>query len=215
MEDDDPMRINAIYQEPEDPVKDEEFDVTVAGNSDMTARFTNIALKGDFYNGFPGGKDSGRGGGMPEGMPPGGGTPPDGGMPDGPGGPGGTGGAGPMRGPSSGLNMVLSFENADVTGVITSSRARHAKSTITSEDYRLLGEVTNRPCPAVNNGVIVTLEDSTWTVTGTSYLTNLTIGEDSAIVAPEGYSAIMTVDGFVKTIKTGAYKGDIVITVAE
>jgi hypothetical protein len=131
--------------------------------------------------------------------------------------PGGDGGGrgGGMPGTASGLNMVLNLTNTDITGIITASRARHAKSTITSEDYRLLGEVTNRPCPAVNNGVIVTLEDSTWTVTGTSYLTNLTIGEDSAIVAPEGYSAIMTVDGFVKTIKTGAYKGDIVITVAE
>jgi hypothetical protein len=215
MEDDDPMRINAIYHEPEDPVKADDFDVTVAGDSDMTARFANIELKGDFYNGFPGGKDSGRGGGMPEGMPPGGGMAPDGGMPGGTGGPGGAGGGGPMRGPSSGLNMVLNFENSDVTGIITSSRARHAKPVITSEDYLLLGEVANTPGPAVNNGAIVSLSGSTWTVTGTSYLTAMTISEDSAVKAPAGHKVSMKVNGSEMPVKAGSYTGNIVLSVSE
>jgi hypothetical protein len=111
--------------------------------------------------------------------------------------------------------MVLSFENADVTGVITSSRARHAKSTITSEDYLLLGEVTNTPGPAVNNGVIVSLDDSTWTVTDTSYLTALTIATSANIKAPKGYEVTMTVDGSEKATRAGSYKGNIVLTLSK
>ena len=112
--------------------------------------------------------------------------------------------------------MVLTFNTASVTGVITASSSRHAKSSISAEDYKLLGEVTNTPGPAINNGVIVSLDSkSTWTVTGTSYLTSLTIAEGAALVAPEGRKVIMSVDGVVTAITTGTYKGDIVLTVDE
>ncbi len=113
----------------------------------------------------------------------------------------------------SGKNLVLKFDGSRVTGVITSSTAKHAKDTIAAEDYQLLGEVTNTPSAAVNNGVIVSLKGSTWTVTGTSYITSLTIGDDSSIAALEGYKLTMTVNGVEKTIKPGTYKGNIVLTV--
>jgi hypothetical protein len=203
MENDDPMRINAIYHEPADPVKASDFDVTAVNKSDVTAAFSNITLKGDFYNGFPGGKSSGMAGaggdaGGPE-APPGS----DGGAP-----------AGGMPGAASGKNMVLNLSNSSITGIITSSRAKHVKDTITSEEYLLLGEVTNTPGPAINNGVIVTLNGSTWTVTGTSYLTGLTIGEGSKVIAPKGQKVAMTIDGVKTPIKAGTYKGNIVLTVA-
>jgi hypothetical protein len=207
LENDDPMAINNIYHEPEDPVKADDFDVTVVNGTDMTGTFANISLTGDFYNGFPGGEESG---GMPEGMD-GPEAPPGSEEGESPGG----GGGGGMPGSASGLNMVLNFEDAQITGVITASRARHAKSTITSEDYLLLGEVTNTPRPAVNNGVILSLDDSTWTVTGTSYLTSITIGKGSKIKAPKGRTVTMTVDGEKKDLKVGSYKGDIVLTVLE
>ena len=111
--------------------------------------------------------------------------------------------------------MVLTFDKANITGIITASSAKHAKDTITSEDYKLLGEVSNTAIEAVNNGVIVTLTGSTWTVTGTSYLTSLTIGEGSSISAPEGYSVTMTVNGVKKAIGAGSYKGKIVLTVTK
>jgi hypothetical protein len=180
------MYNTGVYHEPPDPVKALDFDVTSIHGSDVIATFADITLKGDFYNGFPGGdSDVIKGAGAPSG------------------------------GNASGINMALNLSNADVTGIISASRARHAKDTITDKDYQLLGEVTNTPCPAVNNGVIVSLNGSTWTVTKTSYLTSLTIGEDSSITAPKGYKLNMTVDGSAKAIKAGSYKGNIVITVTE
>ncbi len=204
MENDDPMRINAIYHEPEDPVKAEDFDVTAVNDSDVVANFKNIALKGDFYNGFPGGKSSAQAGGMAD-------------VPGGPEAPPGSDGGAPagMPAAASGLNLVLNLENAQITGVITASRARHSKPVITSEDYRLLGEVTNKPCAAVNNGVIVSLSGSTWIVTGTSYLTAMTISDGSAVKAPAGYKVTMTVDGAAKEIKAGSYKGSIVVAITK
>ena len=112
--------------------------------------------------------------------------------------------------------MVLTFNSASVTGVITASSSRHAKSSIGVEDYKLLGEVTNTPGPAVNNGVIVLLDGkSSWTVTGTSYLTSLTIAEGAALVGPEGRKVTMSVDGVETVIAAGTYKGDIVLSVNE
>jgi hypothetical protein len=81
-------------------------------------------------------------------------------------------------------------------------------------DYLLLGEVTNTPSPAINSGVIVSLTGSTWTVMRISYLTSLTLGEDSTIIAPEGHKLTMTVNGAPRPIKAGTYKGIIVLTVA-
>ena len=116
-------------------------------------------------------------------------------------------------GGASGKNLVLTFNSANITGVISASTAKHAKDTITAEDYKLLGEVTNTPSAVVNNGVIVSMTGSTWTVTGASYLSSLTIGEGSSITAPEGKSVTMTVNGAAKPIKAGSYKGNIVLTV--
>ena len=192
---------------------------------------------GGMPSGGPGGAAGGAQGGMPGaaggaaggqgGMPgaAGGAAGGQGGMPGAAGGasggqggmPGGAaGGAGGMGGGgASGKNLVLTFEKANITGVVSASSAKHAKDTITAIDYKLLGEVTNTPGEAVNNGVIVSLIGSTWTVTGTSYLTSLTIGEGSTITALEGYKVTMTVDGAAKAIKAGAYKGKIVITVTK
>ncbi len=68
---------------------------------------------------------------------------------------------------------------------------------------------------------------STWEVTETTKLSTLTIADGASIKAPEGYSVTMTVDG-VETgqvleswtgknykFAPGAYKGDIVLTVAK
>jgi hypothetical protein len=218
LENDDPMGMNVIYHEPDDPVKVKDFDVTAVNKSDVMATFSSIALKGDFYNGFPGGVSKNRNVGPEEGgaAAPGGvsigGDHASGG---GPGGSGPDGGGGGPMGNAAGKNLVLKLERANITGLITASRARHAKSIITSEDYKMLGEVTNRPGPAVNNGVILSMDASTWTVTGTSYLTSLTIDEVSVVKAPEGSKVTMTVDGVPTAIKAGSYKGNIVITVTK
>ncbi len=226
LENDDPMGISAIYHEPVDPEKAADFDVTAPGKSDLVANFSNITLKGDFYNGFPGGHNNTKANPGPDeggasapggvaidtgaGAPGGAGAgAPGGGAPDGGGGPGGPGGS------SVGENLVLTLDHSKITGVITASRARHAKPIITSLDYKMLGEVTNKPGPAVNNGVLLTLNNSTWTVTGTSYLTSLSLGAGSEIKAPAGSKVAMTVDGNPKAISPGSYKGSIVISVSK
>jgi hypothetical protein len=259
IDDDDPgpvtidgkMANKGVYKEPTEPaVKAKDFNVAAVNSSDVTATFSNITLKGDFYNATRGGSKTGAdsgaqaggmnagaaggaviGGGAPGGAPagaaggpggapggaPAGGAGGPGGAPAGAaGGPGGAGGGGMMGGGgASGKNLALTFNSANITGVISASTAKHAKDTITAVDYKVLGEVTNTPSAVVNNGVIVSMTGSTWTVTGASYLSSLTIGEGSSVTAPEGKSVTMTVNGAVKPIKAGSYKGNIVLTVTK
>jgi len=113
-------------------------------------------------------------------------------------------------------NMVVTLDNANLTGIISSTEAHHRVATISSSEYKELGEVTNTPRAAINNGAIVILNSgSTWTVTNTSYLTSLTVDSDSAITAPDGYSISMTVDGTDTSIVAGTtHTGAIVLTVA-
>jgi hypothetical protein len=93
----------------------------------------------------------------------------------------------------------LTFEDASITGVISATTAHNLLSPIEYPigmggvineghvyDYKYLGVVTNTASPGLNNGVIVSLMDSTWTVTGMCHLTSLTIDEGSAIVTESG-----------------------------
>jgi hypothetical protein len=118
-----------------------------------------------------------------------------------------------MRG---GLNLALTYTRSRIEGVISASTSKHAVSTITSAQWRQLGEVTNTPSAAVNNGVIVELDSgSRWTVTGTSYLTKLVLAADAAVTGAHGRTVSMTVDGTATAVKAGSsYSGAIVITVA-
>jgi hypothetical protein len=119
------------------------------------------------------------------------------------------------NGMRAGKNMVLTFEDSTVQGVISATEAKHGVDTIDSSNFYELGQVTNTVKPAVNNGVIVQLNSgSTWTVTGTSYLTRLTLAADAAVGATGGKSVTMTVDGTQTAIEAGgAYSGAIVLTV--
>lgn len=56
-------------------------------------------------------------------------------------------------------------------------------------------------------------DGSVWTVTHDSYLSGLTIGAGSKIIAPTGKTLTMTVDGAKTVIAPGSYSGEIVITV--
>jgi hypothetical protein len=168
-----------VYREPQSPAeKVAGFDIGSAHDSDVNAKFSNIALSGNFYNAFRGGVVAAAG----------------------PGGP-----------PPAGRNLVLTLENATLAGVVSATTARHAVSTITALEYQQLGEITNTAAAAVNNGVIVTLNNSTWTVTGTSYLSGLNIGAGSKLAAPAGASLSLTVDGVPTAISAGRYRGDIVL----
>lgn len=114
----------------------------------------------------------------------------------------------------------VTFDNAQITGVISSAWANHVDAdgnvlpggTVIEADSSLdchmgMGRVKNTAAPAVNNPVLLTLENgAVWTVTGESHLARLTIGETAAI---EG--ATMTVNGVETPIQPGTYEGEIVI----
>lgn len=108
------------------------------------------------------------------------------------------------------LNMAVNFDNARVTGVISSASARHLQDEmyVNEEDYKLFGVLEHTACPAVNNGVIVSLANgSVWTVTGDSYLTALSLDGSSSVIGT------VTVDGaVVDTTSGGSWSGDIVVT---
>jgi hypothetical protein len=202
MDDDDPgavfpaMTNTGIYEEPTGAVTPQpDHDMTTADDDDALATFSNIDLTGDFYNAMRGDV------------------------------------AGPF-GPPSPRNMALTFVNADITGVISASTAKHPLSTIEypigvdevtglpyineghEKDYKYLGVVTNTPSKAINNGVIVSLDaDSSWTLTGTSYLTSLTLEEGSVVAGLYGAEVTMTVNGVETAIAPGAYSGAIVLAV--
>ncbi len=118
---------------------------------------------------------------------------------------------GPFGPPSSiSRNLVLDFQNADLTGVITASDAKHAVDTITAADYKLLGEVTNTAANPVNNGVIVSLDKkSTWVVTGNCYLTGLSLERGAVLSAPDGYALTLLLGGKPRLISAGTYSGRI------
>ncbi|OIJ62666.1 hypothetical protein [Streptomyces mangrovisoli] len=120
------------------------------------------------------------------------------------------------NGMRKGKNMVLTFEDATIEGVVSATVARHRVSRIDAATFYELGIVTNTAGPAVNNGVVVRLNaGSAWTVTGTSYLTALTLAEDAALRAPRGKALTLTVDGIVtKPVPGMTYTGALTLTVA-
>jgi hypothetical protein len=97
---------------------------------------------------------------------------------------------------------------------VTASTTKHRIDTITSAEYRELGVVTNTASDVVNNGVIVSLTgDSTWTVTGTSYLSSLTVEAGSTLAGSNGETPTVTVDGVVTPLVAGTtYTGNVVVT---
>jgi len=112
-------------------------------------------------------------------------------------------------------NLDLKFTNAVVDGVISAATASYKEGVviIDGSNFEELSAVTQTAQEPVNNGVIVSFDkNSVWTVTGTSYLTSLTIDKSSVIKAPEGKTLTMTVDGVKKPIAAGTYKGKIVLS---
>jgi len=194
MDDDEPAQDPEIknfgnYEEPTGPVvKDESHDIYTAKETDALAKFSNIELKGDFYNAVRGGLKKNALTGEDE---------------------------------NASRNLGLTFDNADITGVISASDALHYYNgkyypKIGKDESAAFSHVINTPGPAVNNGVIVTLQNgSKWTVIGTSYLTKLVIEEGANVSAPSEQTLTMTVDGGKPTtrISPGTYTGNIVLTV--
>ena len=133
-----------------------------------------------------------------------------------------------------GQNLILSFDNCEIDGYITSSTSLHnaysgyydaegnevvagsleeaiaagaVEGRITSDNATYLGNMSNTPSAPVNNGVWATLKgNSTWNVPGTCYLTVLEVEEGSVI------KGIVTVDGVEVDVSAGGrWTGNIVV----
>jgi hypothetical protein len=193
MDDDEPGRgtdtTNAdYYQEPTGPVsKDDSHDIYIAKATDALAKFSNIELKGDFYNSARGGlrKDSRTG-------------------------------VTSSISKNLGLifNNARITGVISATDALHYYNGKYYPK-IERKDAAVFNRVINTPSLAVNNGVIVTLANgSKWTVTGTSYLTRLVIEEGATVTAPSGHKLTMTDDGNpVSKIIAGTYTGSIILKV--
>jgi hypothetical protein len=113
-------------------------------------------------------------------------------------------------------NLDLKFANSRVNGVISAATAVYKEGVVIIDavNNKELNAVTQTAHEPVNNGVIVSLDkNSVWTVTGTSYLTSLTVAKGAVIKAPEGKTLTMTVGGVKTKIAAGAYTGKITLKV--
>ncbi|MGI5936431.1 MAG: hypothetical protein ACOX7I_06495 [Oscillospiraceae bacterium] len=198
---DDPGNPQGYYIDPvEEDKPDPSHDTASCREGiDVIAKFSNMEIAGDFYNGYTVVKGDT---GPPMEMPP---MPPMGGEPPGD----------PPAPPYEGArNLCLSFLNTKVEGIISASKSRHRVEKVSQDNCEELGEITDTPCEAINNGVNVSMDASSkWTVTGTSYITCLELAEGAQVTAPKGKSLKMTVDGVETPIKAGSYKGKITLLV--
>jgi hypothetical protein len=121
--------------------------------------------------------------------------------------------------------MNIAFKNSTLTGAITTATAVHALGRngekLVMQDstdlYYLIGDQTETYA-ATNDahGATASLDEhSTWTVDKTSYLTGLTVAPGAKISAPQGSKLTMMVNGVVKPIAAGAYKGKVVLKVSQ
>jgi hypothetical protein len=112
---------------------------------------------------------------------------------------------------------MLTFDSSTTTDITSASPAHYADgvTVIDQRNYPQLGTVTNEASAAVNNGVILVLNNgAVWNVTCTSYLTSLTIAADAKVAAASGHTLTITVDGVQTAITAGkTYSGAIVLTV--
>ncbi|MFT4083482.1 MAG: hypothetical protein QM638_12940 [Nocardioides sp.] len=118
------------------------------------------------------------------------------------------------NGSIEGQNLVLSFTDCRVRGVLSASTAKHNASTIDFDNYEELGVVTNTVSEVVNNGVIVSLAGSTtWTLTGVCHLSSLTVGSDVRLRAADGGGVTLSVDGSEVELEAGTtYTGSLTLT---
>lgn len=120
-----------------------------------------------------------------------------------------------LRGPK---NLALNLKNTRVEGAISSASQTYREGLTWIDEYaRLeLSNITQKPAPTINNGVIVSLDnDSTWIVTETCYLTGLHLGDHAIMKPQEGHTIQMSVDGKeTELCQGGDYTGKIVLTIA-
>ena len=119
-----------------------------------------------------------------------------------------------LRGPK---NMGVNLKGSQITGIISSAGQayREGLTRIDESNREELSNVTQWAAPTVNNGVVVSLDSgSAWTLTGTCYITGLTLADGAVLKAAGGKRLSMTVDGVETPVQSGAYIGKIALSVS-
>lgn len=114
-----------------------------------------------------------------------------------------------MNGPK---NLLVHLEKTELTGAVSSAvqAYREGITEIFPDNCLELSNVTQTPAPTVNNGVIVELDgDSRWTVTSDCYLTKLCLADGAVLVAPEGKTLRLLVEGKETPVAAGEYIGQV------
>ena len=113
------------------------------------------------------------------------------------------------------INMAVTLEGVDYTGVISASVCHHSCGKISKANLIELGQVENTPAPVVNNGVLVTLDSAaSWTLTGTAYVSFLHLTDGCTLKGADGKAVKMTIDGVETPITNGKYSGNICLSLA-
>lgn len=207
---DDPRSPNGYFIDPKEPdVRDEKIDIfNYVKGDDTLLQMKNMTVSGNIFNSTTEQKaDTGK----PMMM-----GPPPGDMP-----PAAPGAPAPapmpnpmMMGKQGARNLKVELIATQITGVISASAAKHRVEKITKENCGELGIFVDRAQPAVNNGVIVSLnEGSSWIVTGDSHLTRLEVAEGAVISAPEGKALSFLVNGVETPLVPGSYQGQLLVQV--
>ncbi len=122
-----------------------------------------------------------------------------------------------MRDPRS---LVVTLDSSNITGAISLGQdtwevTYFASGANSSQDIGYAASTELGMYYEGDAGLSLTISNgSVWTVTETSYLTELTIDDSSSIEGADGASVTMTVDGVETAIAAGTYAGEIVIEVA-
>ncbi|WP_300680958.1 Ig-like domain-containing protein [Nocardioides sp.] len=127
-----------------------------------------------------------------------------------------------FNGVTTAKNLVVTLNDSTVKGRISSTKAVHA-GTVNEANYDRIGMVTNTVQAPVNAGVIASLtKGSTWTVTGTSYLTSLSVDATSTLRGVGGKAVTITQGSMTYTPAqlagqtiTGTASAPIVVSVAD
>jgi len=129
-----------------------------------------------------------------------------------------------INGDTAEYPVEITLKNATITGSITTATTKHAAGPNGEqvdmnhpELYKLLGSVSNTFAATDDkNGMSVSLDEKAgWIVDKTCFLTGLTIAKGANIASPKGSKLVMTIDGKVREIKPGDYKGKIVLMVSK
>ncbi len=102
-------------------------------------------------------------------------------------------------GASAAADLSLVLNNVTYTGCVSTTEAFHNQTVIGHVDYDQIGEVNNTVCIPENAGIIVKLiNHAAWNVSGTGYVTSLTVDETSELK-----DAVVYVNGKETAIEAG------------